>query len=1034
MVLRSTFKAFQDDYIDFHYNSVSLDFHGSMEDWVMEQILVAVLAPNIPEMYELHFAVPMAGELLCTLNICYDSTMVSTLLKNSDAKLIFVDYQFLDVAKGALEIISESMPTIPQLVLIPDSEKLSILPKSEIMEDEALWQWEILILRSEDRMMTQGSTYVSLRTVNVKDIFECISHHKVTHMGGAPTVLNMIINAPASEKLPLPGKVSMMTAGVRGVSLMWSHRNIWFRNSLHMETRVELPTTGHTSENQITTSTMESVIFRHPAVLEAVVVGRPDGHWGETPCAFVKKKVCMDLCNRSVRASGCLCTCLLFLKGKVNFRTVNAKDIFECISHHKVTHMGGAPTVLNMIINAPASEKLPLPGKLGFKVYHSCGLIETYGSATVCTWKPEWNSLPPDIRARIKSRQGVNHLGLEEVDIKDPVTMKSIMWDAKTIGTMESVIFRHPAVLEAAVVGRPDGHWGETPCAFVKVKEGYKLNGDELIAFCRKNLPHYVTPRIVVFEELPKTSTEKTQKFILREKAKAMTNGEFIIKMKEQTIIRRRYAWIYATAQFVLVVVFALVFYSSKLHVPGILSALLATFAGFGGATTFSAKDIFECISHHKVTHMGGAPTVLNMIINAPASEKLPLPGKLGFKVYHSCGLIETYGSATVCTWKPEWNSLPPDIRARIKSRQGVNHLGLEEVDIKDPVTMKSIMWDAKTIGTMESVIFRHPAVLEAAVVGRPDGHWGETPCAFVKVKEGYKLNGDELIAFCRKNLPHYMTPRTVVFEEFPKTSTEKTQNQKKVCMDLCNRSVRASDCLCTCLLFFKGKVNFRTVNAKDIFECISHHKLTHMGGALTVLNMIINAPASEKLPLPGKVSMMTVLEAAVVGRPDGHWGETPCAFVKKKVCMDLCNRSVRASGCLCTCLLLLKDITGLKCKLFCEKRSTFTPTSSITITKNTHNLKPNNKNLTIRLIHLKHYNNNNPMLQLSVDVATHQKSDATALAHGPDVTRVLKYDIGYLCSIMFIIEVASRAFRQVSKDESYDFKNLQFRSTVSGL
>nr|GEW83662.1 probable acyl-activating enzyme 1, peroxisomal [Tanacetum cinerariifolium] len=267
--------------------------------------------------------------------------------------------------------------------------------------------------------------------------------------------------------------------------------------------------------------------------------------------------------------------------------------------------MGGAPTVLNMIINAPASEKLPLPGKvsvmtggapppsqvvfsmeqMGFEVYHSYGLTETYGPATVCTWKPEWNSLPPDTRAKIKSRQGVNHLGLEEVDIKDPVTMKSVPWDEKTLGEVmvrgntvmngylkdtkatqeafkggwfrsgdlgvrhsdgyielkdrskdiiisggenistievESVLFRHPAVLEAAVVGRPDDHWGETACAFVMVKEGYKLTADELIEFCRKNLPRYMAPRTVVFEELPKTSTGKTQKFVLREKAKAM--------------------------------------------------------------------------------------------------------------------------------------------------------------------------------------------------------------------------------------------------------------------------------------------------------------------------------------------------------------------------------------------------------------------------------------------------------------------------------------------------------------------------------
>ncbi|PWA69685.1 acyl activating enzyme 1 [Artemisia annua] len=475
--------------------------------------VVAVLAPNIPEMYELHFAVPMAGALLCTLNVRHDSAMVSTLLKHSGAKLLFVDYQFLDVAKGALEIISKSMPIVPQLVLIPDSEKLATRPKSEILEYDAL--------------LAMGTLDFEIR--RPKDEFD-------------PIALNYTSGTTSSPK-----------------GVVYSHRGAYL-NSLSAVLLNEMPS-------------MSVYLWTVP----------------------------MFHCN------GWCLTWAVAAQGGTNvcLRAVNAKDIFECISRHKVTHMSGAPTVLNMIINAPASEKLPLPGKvsvmtggapppsqvvfsmeqMGFEVYHSYGLTETYGPATVCTWKPEWNSLPPDTRAKIKSRQGVNHLGLEEVDIKDPVTMKSVPWDAKTIGEVmvrgntvmngylkdtkatqeafkggwfrsgdlgvrhsdgyvelkdrskdiiisggenistievESVIFRHPAVLEAAVVGRPDDHWGETPCAFVKVKERYKLSADELIAFCRKNLPHYMAPRTVVFEELPKTSTGKTQKFVLRERAKAM--------------------------------------------------------------------------------------------------------------------------------------------------------------------------------------------------------------------------------------------------------------------------------------------------------------------------------------------------------------------------------------------------------------------------------------------------------------------------------------------------------------------------------
>ncbi|XP_057450109.1 butanoate--CoA ligase AAE1-like [Lotus japonicus] len=286
-------------------------------------------------------------------------------------------------------------------------------------------------------------------------------------------------------------------------------------------------------------------------------------------------------------------------------RNVTAEGIFDNIFNHKVTHMAGAPTVLSMIINSPSEVRKPLPGKvavitggappppdvfsrmeeLGFIVAHGYGLTETYGGATICTWKPEWDSLPRAAQAKIRARQGVQHLGLEQVDVKDPLTMKSVPADAKTMGEvmfrgntvmngylkdlkatqdafkggwfrsgdlgvkhpdgyielkdrakdiiisggenissieLEGVIFSHPAVVEAAVVGRPDDYWGETPCAFVKLKEGYIATAEEIIQFCHKRLPRYMAPRTVVFADLPKTSTGKTQKYVLREKAKAM--------------------------------------------------------------------------------------------------------------------------------------------------------------------------------------------------------------------------------------------------------------------------------------------------------------------------------------------------------------------------------------------------------------------------------------------------------------------------------------------------------------------------------
>ncbi|KAI3969943.1 hypothetical protein MKW92_004557 [Papaver armeniacum] len=192
--------------------------------------------------------------------------------------------------------------------------------------------------------------------------------------------------------------------------------------------------------------------------------------------------------------------------------------------------------------------------ELGFNVSHLYGLTETYGPATICAWQPEWDSLPHDERARKK------------LILRNPVTMESVPDNGKTMGEVisfkwrmvrsgdlavkhsdgfievkdrskdvvisggenistievESVLFSHPSIFEAAVVGRPDNHWGETPCAFVKLKDGCSASAEEIIQFCKDRLPRYMAPKTIVFADLPKTSTGKTQKYILREKAKSM--------------------------------------------------------------------------------------------------------------------------------------------------------------------------------------------------------------------------------------------------------------------------------------------------------------------------------------------------------------------------------------------------------------------------------------------------------------------------------------------------------------------------------
>ncbi|XP_031282848.1 probable acyl-activating enzyme 1, peroxisomal [Pistacia vera] len=476
--------------------------------------VVAALAPNIPAMYELHFGVPMAGAVLCTLNVRHDSAMVAVLLKHSEAKIIFVDYQLLNTARGAVEILAKATTKLPLLVIIPEGSTVrKPIPTHENLEYESL--------------LAEGKLDFEVR--RPKDEWD-------------PITLNYTSGTTSSPK-----------------GVIYSHRGAYL-NSLAAALLNEM-------------SSM-------PTYLWCVPMFHCNG-W------------CLTW---AVAAQGGTNVCL---------RIVNAKGIFDNVAQYKVTHLGGAPTVLNMIVNAPASERRPLPGKvvvmtggappppqvlfsmeeLGFTVTHSYGLTETYGPGTVCSWKPEWDSLPRDVQAKIKARQGLHHLGMEEIDIKDPVTMKSVPPDAKTMGEVmfrgntvmngylknskatqdafnggwfrsgdlgvkhpdgyielkdrskdiiisggenistievESVLFSHPSVLEAAVVGRPDDHWGETPCAFVKLKDGCDASSEELIKYCRSRLPHFMAPRSVVFQDLPKTSTGKTQKFVLREKAKAM--------------------------------------------------------------------------------------------------------------------------------------------------------------------------------------------------------------------------------------------------------------------------------------------------------------------------------------------------------------------------------------------------------------------------------------------------------------------------------------------------------------------------------
>ncbi len=467
---------------------------------------VAVMAANTPEIYEAHFGVPMTGAVLNTLNIRLDSANLAFCLNHGGAKVLITDREFAGAMGPALDQVERDILVID----IDDPLALSRGPRLGNIDYEAFiesgdpaFAWS----PPDDEWRAISLNYTSGTTGNPKGV---VYHHRGAYL------------------LAL------------GNALAWN-------------------------------------ISRHPVYLWTLPMFHCNGWcfpW--TMAAVAGTNVCL--------------------------RQVTAKGIFEAIADEKVSHFCGAPIVLNLVINSRANERrsfdhtvyvmtaaAPPPASTlermerdGFRVTHVYGLTETYGPAVVCAWHNEWNDLPMEEQAQLKSRQGVRYPVLENLSVMDPETMTPVPADAETIGEVmfrgnvvmkgyvknaaatdeafaggwfhsgdlgvmhpdgyiqlkdrskdiiisggenissievEDVLYRHPAVQAAAVVAKPDEKWGETPCAFIELREGASVGAGEIIEFCRDNLARYKCPRSVVFTELPKTSTGKIQKFKLRELA-----------------------------------------------------------------------------------------------------------------------------------------------------------------------------------------------------------------------------------------------------------------------------------------------------------------------------------------------------------------------------------------------------------------------------------------------------------------------------------------------------------------------------------
>ena len=470
---------------------------------------VAVMAPNIPELFEAHFGVPMTGAVLNALNIRLDSASLAYILDHGEAKVLLTDTEFASVIQEALHRCKVN----PLVVDIDDSEGPGGERLGSILYDEFLAEGD----------PNYASNFPS-------DEWDAISLNYTSGTTGDP----------------------------KGV--VYHHRGAYL-NSLSNLVGWDM---GH-----------------HPVYLWTLPMFHCNG-W------------CFPWSLAAVAGTS---VCL---------RKVDAANIYSAIADYGVTHFCAAPVVLNFVVNASAEEKralqhtvhvmtaaAPPPAAVlaameeaGFSMTHVYGLTETYGPAVICAWHREWDQLPLEEQAKVKSRQGVPYHALEELQILNPDTLDPVATDGSSMGEamfrgnvvmkgylknakatqeafaggwfhsgdlgvthadryiqlkdrskdiiisggenvssieIEDVLYRHPAVLEAAVVARPDDQWGETPCAFVTLKSSTnRIDEQDLIEFCRNNMAHYKSPKTIVFGDLPKTSTGKVKKFVLRKQANAL--------------------------------------------------------------------------------------------------------------------------------------------------------------------------------------------------------------------------------------------------------------------------------------------------------------------------------------------------------------------------------------------------------------------------------------------------------------------------------------------------------------------------------
>ncbi len=472
--------------------------------------VVSVIAPNIPELFELHYAVPMTGATLNAINTRLEADTVAYILNHGGAKLLFVDRESTATIQQALKDVENP----PMLIDIHDNNA-----SGDAISDTTYEQWVNAGDESFNSVPITSDwhsislSYTSGTTGRPKGV---VYHHRGAYLNALSNITGWNLASHPTYLWTLP----------------MFHCNGWC----------------------------------FPWTLAAVA--------GTSVCI---RQVTADNIYTGIRTYGVthFCGAPVVLNMVIN----HSEEHNTPLPHPVDVMTAAAP---------PPASVLERIENLGFRVTHVYGLTETYGPAVMCAWHKEWDERPAQERAAIKARQGVRYHVLEGLDVLNPDTMQPVPRDGETIGEVmfrgnivmrgyfkneeatneafaggwfhsgdlaimdpdgylrildrakdiiisggenissieiEDTLYRHPDVLEAAVAARPDDYWGETPCAFVTLINGSSVTEEDLIEYCRENLAHFKCPKTVVFTDLPKTSTGKIQKFLLRERAQALNEA-----------------------------------------------------------------------------------------------------------------------------------------------------------------------------------------------------------------------------------------------------------------------------------------------------------------------------------------------------------------------------------------------------------------------------------------------------------------------------------------------------------------------------